>query len=57
MRETDRETLNELAGRLIDPENLAIVIVGDVPEIRAELESLEIPIRLLDAEGREIDEP
>ena len=57
MLETDRETLNSLAGRLIDPENMAIVVVGDVPAIRPELESLGIPIKLLDEDGNEIVQP
>jgi zinc protease len=54
LKETGRDTLNELAGRLIDHENMAIVIVGDVPAIRPELETLGIPIKLLDEDGREI---
>ena len=29
LRETDRETLNTLANELIQPDNMAIVIVGD----------------------------
>jgi zinc protease len=56
LRETDRETLNVLAGKLIDPDNMAIVVVGDVPAIRPELESLGLPIKVLDADGLEIDE-
>ena len=54
LRETDRSTLNELAGRLIDPDNIAIVIVGDAPAIRPQLEELGIPIRMLDEDGLEI---
>ena len=54
MLETDRETLNSLAGRLIDSENMAIIVVGDIPVIRPELESLGMPIRLLDEDGNEI---
>ncbi|NNK37160.1 MAG: insulinase family protein, partial [Xanthomonadales bacterium] len=54
LRETGRETLNALAGRMLDPENMAIVVVGDVPSIRPPLEALGIPIRLLDAEGNAI---
>jgi zinc protease len=57
LRETDRETLNELASRLIDAENMAIVVVGDVPEIRPGLETLDIPIKLLDEDGLEIMDP
>ncbi len=57
LRETDRETLNELAGRLIDADNMAIVVVGDIPEIRPELETLGIPIKLLDEDGLEMADP
>jgi zinc protease len=52
-QETDRETLNELAGRLLDPDNLAIVVVGDEAAVRPQLDSLGIQIRLLDDAGRE----
>jgi len=54
LRETDRGTLNELAARLIDPENIAIVVVGDVAEIRPQLEALGLPIRLLNEDGYEL---
>jgi len=54
LRETDRESLNELAGKLIDHENMAIVIVGDIPVIRPGLEALGIPIKLLDEDGNEV---
>jgi zinc protease len=54
LRETDRETLNALAGRLIDPHNLAIVVVGDVAEIRPQLEALGLPIRVLNEDGYEL---
>jgi zinc protease len=54
LRETDRESLNTLAGRLIDPDNIAIVVVGDVAEIRPQLEALGLPIRMLDEDGFEI---
>lgn len=57
MLETDRETLNQLADRLIDPENMAIIVVGDAPAIRPELESLGMPIVLLDEDGNEIVQP
>ncbi len=56
LRETDRETLNILAGRLIDPDNMAIVIVGDLPAIRPDLEALGLPVRLLDEDGNEIEQ-
>jgi zinc protease len=56
LRETDRETLNELASRLIDADNLAIVVVGDVGELRPQLEALGFPIELLDADGYPVEE-
>ncbi len=55
LRETDRETLNTLANKLIQPENMAIVVVGDEASIREELEALEMPIRKLDEDGFPID--
>ena len=55
--ETGRETLNDLAGRLIDPENMAIIVVGDVEEIRPLLEPLGMPVRLLDEDGNELTAP
>ena len=55
LRETDRETLNTLAKKLIQPENMAIVIVGDKAFIEEELEALEIPIKMLDEDGFEIE--
>jgi len=54
LRDTDRDSLNELAGRLLDPHNLAIVVVGDLGEIRPQLEELDLPIKLLDEDGFEI---
>jgi zinc protease len=51
LRETDRETLNELAGSLLDPDNMVIVVVGDEAVIRPQLESLNIPITVLDEDG------
>ena len=35
----DREVLNSLANKLIQPDNMAIVIVGDEATIREELEA------------------
>jgi len=55
LKETDREALNELANRLIQPENMAIVIVGDEAALREELEALGMPIKNLDEDGFEID--
>jgi zinc protease len=57
MLETDRETLNSLAGRLIDPDNMAIIVVGDIPEILPQLQPLGLPIKLLDEDGNEIVQP
>ena len=54
LRETDLETLNELASRLLDPDNLAIVVAGDSDAIRPSLEALEMPIVELDESGLEI---
>ena len=55
LQETDRETLNELAGQLIQPGNMAIVVVGDEAAIRPELEALGIPITVLNEDGLEVD--
>ncbi len=55
LKETDREVLNTLANKLIQPENMAIVVVGDEATIREELEGLGIPIRKLDEDGFEIE--
>jgi len=57
LKETDRETLNALSNELIQPGNMAIIVVGDEASIRDELEALEIPIVSLDENGFEIDEP
>jgi len=54
LRDTSREALNALAGRLLDPHNLAIVVVGDLDEIRPQLDALGLPTRLLDQDGFEI---
>jgi len=53
LQETSRETLNALAGRLLDPENVAIVVAGDATTLRPQLEQLHWPIRMLNAEGFE----
>lgn len=55
LRETDREVLNALANELIQPEDMAIVIVGDEATIREELEALGMPIKMLDEDGFEIE--
>jgi zinc protease len=54
LRETDQETLDKLAARLIQPGNMAIVVVGDEAAIRPELEALGIPITVLDEDGLEV---
>ncbi len=51
LKETDRETLNTLAGKLIQPDNMVVVVVGDQAVIRPELEALGMPITVLDEEG------
>jgi len=51
LQQTDRETLNALASQLIQPENMAIVVVGDEAVIRPELEALGMPITVLDEAG------
>ena len=51
LKETGRETLNELAAKLIDPDNLAIVVVGDIEVIRPQIEPLGMPVKMLDEEG------
>ena len=55
LKETDREVLNSLANKLIQPEIMAIVIVGDEATIREELEGLGMPIKNLDEDGFEIE--
>jgi zinc protease len=55
LRGTARETLNELAGRLIDVQNTSIVVVGDAATVLPQLEGLDLPIQVLDADGFEID--
>ncbi|MFC1777829.1 M16 family metallopeptidase [Pseudomonadota bacterium] len=55
LKETDREVLNTLVNTLIQPENMAIVVVGDEATIREELEGLGMPIKKLDEDGFEID--
>jgi zinc protease len=55
LRETGRETLNTLATKLIDPDNLAIVVVGDVEAIRQQIELLEMPVKILNEDGEQIE--
>ncbi len=55
LKETDRDTLNALANKLIQPDNMQIVIVGDEAVLREELEALGMPIKRLDEDGFEIE--
>ena len=55
LRSTPRESLNGLAGRLIDAANASIVVVGDAGSVLPQLESLGIPVKHLDADGFESD--
>ncbi len=55
LKEVDRDTLNQLSNRLITPENMAVVIVGDEASIREEIEALGMPVKKLDEDGFEID--
>ncbi len=55
LKETDRETLNTLVNRLIEPDKMAIVVVGDEASIREELEALGMPIQKLDEDGFAIE--
>ena len=51
LKETGLETLNALASDLINPEHMAIVVVGDIEKLKPQLESLGMPIIILDQEG------
>jgi len=55
LKESDRETLNALAAKLIDTGNMAIVVVGDSGAIRGQLEKLGISVKLLDEDGELIE--
>lgn len=54
LQETNRETLNELSKKLIHPDDMAIVVVGDAAAIKPELEALGIPIKMLNEDGEEL---
>lgn len=47
----ERAELNSVVQKLIDPGNMAIVVVGDAATIRPELEALNMPIVELDEDG------
>ncbi|WP_428821346.1 M16 family metallopeptidase [Microbulbifer sp. MCCC 1A16149] len=51
LQETDRKTLNKAITGLLEPENIAIVVVGDAASIRADVEALGMPIVELDEDG------
>ncbi|QKX18200.1 pitrilysin family protein [Microbulbifer sp. YPW1] len=51
LQETDRKTLNKAITGLLEPENMAIVVVGDAASIRADVEALGMPIVELDEDG------
>jgi zinc protease len=53
LRDTRRETLNQLAARVLHPQDMAIIVVGDAAKLRPRLEQLHWPIRMLDLEGFE----
>lgn len=55
LQETDMETLNELSEKLIRPDEMAIVVVGDAAVIKPELEALGMPVTMLNAEGEELE--
>ena len=55
LRETGRETLNTLAAKLIDPDHMALVVVGDLEAIRPQIEQLEMPVILLNEDGEQIE--
>ena len=51
LQATDRATLSRLAASLLQPENLAIIVVGDAAKLRSQLQQLPWPLTELDAEG------
>jgi len=51
LQETDRETLNQLAQKLLKPKQAAIIVVADVATVRPQLEALGMPIRMMDQDG------
>ncbi|WP_299592900.1 pitrilysin family protein [uncultured Microbulbifer sp.] len=55
LQETDRKTLNKAITGLLEPDNMAIVIVGDTDSIREDIEALGMPIVELNEDGYEID--
>ncbi|WP_406827695.1 M16 family metallopeptidase [Microbulbifer sp. ARAS458-1] len=51
LKETDRKTLNKVITGLLEPENMAIVVVGDAANIRESIAELGMPIVELDEDG------
>ncbi len=51
LRETSRIELNRIAARMIHPDHIAIIMVGDVEELMPQLEPLGMEIVILDEEG------
>lgn len=51
LRNTPRSTLNELAARLIQPDNMAIVVVGDADAITDDLEALGMDVVRVSEDG------
>jgi zinc protease len=53
--EVTPEDVTRVAAKYIVPENLAVVVVGDLAKIRTGLEALALgPVKVLDADGKEI---
>jgi zinc protease len=53
--EVGPEDVTRVAAKYIDPEQVAVVVVGDLSKIRGGLEALSIgPVKVLDHEGQEI---
>jgi predicted Zn-dependent peptidase len=49
------EDVTRVAAKYIDPQNLAVVVVGDVAKIKSGLTALAVgPVKLLDADAKEI---
>jgi zinc protease len=57
LRASTEASVQAAWARRIQPEKLAIVIVGDVATIRPQLEALQIPIVLVNDDGRPVEKP
>jgi zinc protease len=51
LQETDRETLNEVAGKMLKPKQVAIIVAADAASVKPQLEALGMPIRMMDQDG------